>query len=299
MTTVRTRGPRRSAGPRLILAGVAAVTVLASFALMACSAGAEREPVTPTPAPETALRISGSGTALPLVQKLAEAYRRDNPAAQFEFPTGTNSGGAIRGVAEGNLEIAVTNRALSEPEAAQALEYHAFANDAVAFVANTAGPLPSLSTAMLQEIYGGRVTNWQQLGGQPAMMIVLDRDADESMRKLVLLRLLNWQTVQAPAVVLTSARDMLSALENTPNAIGYSSLGLLRMQRPKNVQVLALDGVAPSDETLAAGAYPWRMTFGLVDRDDAPPAVHRFIEFVKGPAGSRILAEYGYVATTR
>src|SRR5687767_2553748 len=103
---------------RPLLGGVLLLATL----LMGCGAPARsRSPaagsaVIPT-ASAVVLRISGSGTALPLVQKLAEAYQQTDPTVRFEFPAGTNSGGAIRGVVEGTLDVAVVNRSLMEKEA--------------------------------------------------------------------------------------------------------------------------------------------------------------------------------------
>src|ERR1051326_4062831 len=85
------------------------------------------------PALEPALRISGSGAALPLVQKLADAYRREHPTAQFAIDAGTNSGGGIQGVLQGTLDLSVANRPLTEAEAATELDVHPFARDAVGF----------------------------------------------------------------------------------------------------------------------------------------------------------------------
>lgn len=220
---------------------------------MACGSGGDKAALPASPMPRT-IHISGSGTALPLVQKLAEAYSHEHLEARFDFRTGTNSGGAIRGVLDGTLNLAVTNRPLSSAEAQQQLEYVVFAQDAVAFSANLAQPLPGLTVAQLQDIYAGRTTDWAQLGGPAGAIRVLDRDEDESMRQLVLLPLLSGTPVEAKTIVLSSAGGMLTALQNTPNALGYTSLGLFRIQRPKDPQILALDGVMPNAEAVARGA---------------------------------------------
>ena len=74
-----------------------ALALLLSLALVSCSplARAADPPLARTPEP--AARVSGSGAVLPLVQRLAEAYREQRPDAQFRFDSGTNSGGAILG----------------------------------------------------------------------------------------------------------------------------------------------------------------------------------------------------------
>jgi len=193
----------------------------------------------------------------------------------------------------------VTNRPLTEAEAKEALDYHPFARDAVVFAVHTPNPVLGLSTAQIRDIYGGTVTDWQQVGGSAGPIIVLDRDADESMRRLVLIKLLEGRPVQAQAITLAAARDMIAALEKTPSAIGYSSLGLLRIQRPRDVQMMTLDGVTANSAAVAGGAYPWELTFGLVHGREASPSVRRFVDWVQGPAGRRVLEGYDYVAVAR
>lgn len=273
---------------------IAAILLALLLALAGCGSGITPVPPTGTAVPGPVIRVSGSGTALPIVERLAEVYRQTHPAARLQFDTGINSGGAIKGVGQGVLELAVVNRPLTEEEARSGLDYRPFARDAVAFAVNESVSIQGLSTAQVRAIYGGEVTDWGQLGGSPGAVIVLDRNPDESMRKLVLLKLLGDRPVGARAVVLTRAGEMVQSLANTPACVGYSSLGLLRLTQPRGVRVLSLDGVAPSGAAVAAGTYPWSLTFGLVRRADAPPAVAGFVAWVAGPEGRRILEAYAY-----
>jgi phosphate transport system substrate-binding protein len=269
-----------------------AAALLLAVALSGCVPAPTASPAASQPV-QPALRISGSGAALPLVQKLAEAYGRERPSARFAIDAGTNSGGGIKGVVQGTLDLSVANRPLTEGEAKEALLVHPFARDAVVFAAHQANESPQgLSTAHVRSAYGGSLTDWSQLGGAPGQILVLDRDPDEPQRSLFLLKLLDTQPVQARTTVLTSARDMLQTLEATSDSLGYTTLALLRIQNPKGVRVLALDGVVPGQQSLVAGTYPWYLTYSLINRPDASPAVDEFLQFVRGPGGHRVLDEY-------
>lgn len=272
--------------------------LLSSLALAGCAAPIQRPTTVPTAEPEATLRLSGSGTFMPLAQKLADAYQTAHPAARLSLDSGTNSGGAIKGVLQGQLDIAVTNRPLAEAEVKERLVYRAVARDAVAFAANLANAPAGISSDQVREIYAGKVTDWGQVGAPAGPIMVLDRDEDESMRKLVLLPVLGGQPVKARTIVLTKAKELIDTLLNTPNAIGYSSLALLRMRELGTVRILALDGVRPSRDTVVEGAYRWHLTFGLVHHPDAPAAVHRFIEFALGPAGAKALETYDVAPPT-
>lgn len=265
-----------------------------SLPLPSCTAGEGKLfPAAVQPA-GTAIRVSGSGTALPLVKKLADAFRRQHPEAAFEFLAGTNSGGAVQGLVMDTLDLAVVNRPLLATEADEGLAYREFARDAIAFAVNLPSPIYGLSRDQMQEVYGGSLVDWKQLGGESTPILVLDRDEDESARKLVLLPLLDGRSVKARAIVLATADDMVMALEGTPNALGYTSLGLLRIRKTPRVRVLALDGEIPGAHTLAQGSYPWYLTFGLVNRLDASPSLRSFVDFALGPMGRQVLEEYGY-----
>lgn len=251
---------------------------VASATLISCTP----ERSAPAPTPRTVgsvsrIRVSGSGTALPAVQKLAEEYARLAPDARVEIAGGTNSGGAIRGVLERSLDVAVTNRPLTAAEAREPLVYVPFVRDAVTFAVHRSVAIRGVRSDQVRDLYGGLVTSWRGLGGPDAPVIILDRDEDESMRKLALIPLLGGHPVTATAVVLTSATDMLSALDTTPHAIGYTSFGLLRMRAPKQVEPLALDDVMPGPDAVAAGTYPLSLTFGLVLHADPAPATREFV----------------------
>lgn len=264
---------------------------LAVMTLAACAPAAN--PSTP-PEPERVFRVSGSGTALPSARKIAEAFIVAAPGVQLKFDDGTNSTGAIRGVTEGTLDLAIVNRPLTTSETRADLTYRAYALDAMVLTSNAPG-IRGLTRAQVAEIYGRGVTHWSELGGEHSEIVALDRDPDESMRKDVFLPLLSGRPVLARTVVLGKASEMLQALEDTPNSIGYTSLGLLTMRAPKGVHVLALDGVSPDPDTLRSGAYPWVLTFGLVYRAEAPPELKSFGQFAVSAAAATILSQFRYL----
>ncbi len=267
-----------------------ALVLLVSLALSGC-ATPQPTIVPSAPKPETIIRASGSGAALPFVQKLAEAYQRDHPQTRFQIDGGTNSGGGITGVLEGTLDIGAVNRPLDETEARQ-LDYRAFARDALAFAAHAPSPAQGVTTNQLRDLYGGSLTNWRELGGNAAPIIVLDRDTEEVQRKLVLLKLLDGRDVQARTTVFTKAGDMVLGLKDTSASLGYSPLGLLRLAASPEIQVLTLDGIAPGGPAVEQGQYPWYLTYGLVFSTDSSPAVRDFATYAASPSARQVLDKY-------
>lgn len=240
------------------------------------------------------VRVSGPGTAMPLVEALSKEYGRTHAGVAFEFISGTNSGGALRGVQEGTLEMAVVNRDLKAEERSDAVSYTAFAREAIAFAAPADRSLEGVTTQQVKDVYAGRLTTWAQLGSGQGPLIVLDRDEDESARKLVLLPVLDGEPVAAPTSVLTKAGEMASALQSTPGAFGYTPVGYLQVKDVQGVRPLELDGVAPTAANVSAGTYPWALTFGLVTRQDAPPGLVDFVRYVNGAEARAFLADHEY-----
>jgi phosphate transport system substrate-binding protein len=273
-------------------------TILLLLSLASCTPSPHPPPTTATPVPAAVIKISGSGTALPVIQKLADAYSQTHPGTTFQIESGTNTGGAIQGVLQETLDLAAANRPLSDSEAQKPLEYHAFARDPVAFVTNKPNPITGLSSEQVRKIYSGQFTNWQQLGGAPAPIIVLDRDPDESARQLMLIPFMNSRPVQAPTIVLNNSKAMVEALESTPHALGYSSVGLLKMMQAQRVQVLALDGTMPSTQAIQQKAYPWSLILALIHRRNPSPKIQEFVNFVLSSDGRQILENYGYASVT-
>ncbi len=271
--------------------------VLLAVGVSGCApAAAPAVGLTATQAAEPALRISGSGAAIPLVRKLADAYRLERPTAQFEIDAGTNSGGGIQGVIQGTLDLSVANRPLTEPESTQALDVHPFARDAVAFAVQQSSTVRAVSTSQVRDIYSGTLTDWQTLGGSAGPIVLLDRDPDEPMRSLVLLKLLDGRPVRARTTVLTKAIDMVTTMGALPDAFGYTTLALLHIQERTDVRVLALDGVVPGRESVTSGAYPWQLTYSLINRPNPPLAAQRFLDWVRGPQALPVLSQYDVAA---
>ncbi|MCL4466730.1 MAG: substrate-binding domain-containing protein [Chloroflexi bacterium] len=271
--------------------------LLVILVLVGCSGSGSIAQPSPSPASESPLRVAGSAKALALVQKLAQAYENAYPGVTFKFDSGIDSIPSIREVGAGTLDLGLSSRDLPETEAGAPVVVRRFASDAVVFAANASAALPGLSSEQIREVYGGRVTTWEQLGAVAGPIIVLDREESDSAHQ-VLLKVLDGTPIQARTVVHYKSKDMLDALETTPGTLGYANLALIRLRQSPSIRVLALDGVSPTPETVVDGTYPWQQPFYLVYHRNPSPSVHRFLDFIRGPEGRGVLEGAGYAAVT-
>lgn len=270
-------------------------SMLAYAAILLCLIGAGCAPqASREPAERTHIKVSGSGTTLPLVRLLASAY--PDRSVEFEFLPGLHSAAGIEGVASGAIDIGLVSRELTDEERALGLTYTLLSNDGLVIAVHPAVGVRELATAHVRDIYRGRYSNWKELGGADLPIVVLDRNEDESAKIILRKHVLGSSLeVTSSAAVLSCEPDMISALSSTPGAIGYFSLGAAVHERVP-VDVVALDGVKPSIETLRSGEYRVVRPLGIVTRPDADPAVKKFVQWAAGPEARVAMEREGYAA---
>jgi phosphate transport system substrate-binding protein len=271
---------------------ILACTTLA-FGAAACSGAAKTATQEPVP---TRLRVSGSGTALPLLRILAASWQTKEAALLF-LP-GLHSGGGIKGVEDGSLDIGAISRPLTKAETSDKYRVTWLASDGMLIAASpdvASLGVRGLTTQQMRDIYSGKITDWSQVGGSKRLpIIVLDRHEDESakitMRQYVLGTSLKTTTKALP---LYYESDMVDALRSTPGAIGYFSLGYAISQ---NIPVtrLALDGVEASVDNVSNGTYKVVRPLGVITKSDAVSQVRDFLNWATSDAARRLMTEEGY-----
>lgn len=243
------------------------------------------------------IRMGGTGSAMPVMQKLAEEYTKMYPSVQFEIinpPLG--SGGGQRALAAGRLDIAIS----SKPPAVQ--DQDKFAQPVywvtTPFVlarldANSGG---GLSLDQLTDIYSLKTTHWPD--GRPIRLIM--RAASET--DAILLRSLSArmdaaisQTLQRKMMpVAEDDLDNLKMLESTPGSLGAASLGLLRVTGSA-VKPVGYNGMQPDLDALSSGRYPLAKTLILIAARQSNEATLAFVRYLQRPQVYRMLREWDYL----
>ena len=269
-----------------VLLGCALVSL---FALAACSAPPQ-ESVTRT----QRVRVSGSGTALPVVHVLTDEYAANNPDVEFVYLPGLHSSGGIRGVANGDLEIGAVSRPLSEEEQAMGLTYQHLSDDGLVIAVHPGTGIDKLTSEQVREIYRGVYDNWSELGGEDVPIVILDRNEEESAKVILRQYVLGPDLEVTPkAVNLFYEPDMVEAVQNTPGAIGYFSLGF-GISEQIDVTCLALDGVKPSVETVDDGAYKVIRPLGVVVSPQSDDEIVAFLEWTQSDEALDLIESRGF-----
>ncbi len=240
--------------------------------------------------------MSGSGSALPLIRILAAA--QPDKRVEFVFLPGLHTAGGIKGVQQGGLDVGGISRSLDGPEKSPDLRTVWLSKDGLLIAAHpSVGKLGvrGLTSAQVRKIYEGKITDWRQVGATAKMrIVVLDRHEDES-SKIALRQFLlgSHAKVTSDALRLYYETDMVEALQSTPGAIGYFSLGYATSEQV-DVQRLRIDGVEPSIASIENGDYRLVRPIGFVMRSHSPTAVAEFATWATSDAARDVMTYKGY-----
>ncbi len=264
--------------------------------VIAATGCGQAAPSDSAPAPRVEVRVSGAGPCLTMLEHLAAAYPKRS-GLKFTFLPGMHSGGAVEGVVNGQLEIGATARELTAAEKARRIDCTPLATDAVVVAVHQGVGVTDLTGAQVRDVYSGKITDWQQLGGLRAPIVAIDRNEDESAKIAMRAGVLGTTVVTPNAVTLPLESSVADALEKTPGAIGYLSFGQL-IASDIDADIVRVDGVRPDVESIASGRYPATRPFAVVTPRDVPAAVADFVAWCASPQGAAVMAEHGYAPVT-
>lgn len=194
---------------------------------------------------------------------------------------------AIEAVARGEAEIALTARgphALKVDETS--LDFYAVAWEALALVTHPGNPTPSLSLRQIRDIYLGKITRWDQVGGPPrpinlyAVAGPLD-GAEYGLRRALFGA--GHRPVAATRWYLNT-EQLEAAIAIDPNALGVSALS--NVYANKKLRMIRVEGVAAQLETIRSGEYLLTTPLYFVHRGDLIPSevAMRYVRFLEAPA---------------
>src|SRR5690606_10599315 len=260
------------------------------------------------PDPQGVIQNKGSDTIVNLALAWAEAYRQVNPGLLIAV-TGGGSGTGIASLINGTVDIANVSRQMEEGEIAAAeangivpMEF-VVAIDALAIIVHPSNPVSQLTLDQLSDIFTGRITNWQEVGGIDAPIILLSRETNSGTHVYFLEEVIrqgdeNNKDIFAPQTLLMpSSVAITNELTRNPNAISYDGLGYVTGH--EKVLAIARDEnspyVYPTIETGSDGSYPLARYLYMYTAGEPTGDVADYIEWILSPEGQAIVTELGFV----
>lgn len=234
----------------------------------------------------------GSTSMEKVIGALGEDFMANNKGVTFTYnPTGSGSG--IKAVSEGRCDIGLSSRNLKDEEVKSGLNETVLAYDGIAVIVNPENQVADLSLADIAKIYTGEVTNWKDLGGNDAEIVVIGREAGSGTRD-------GFESITETKDTcvyrqeLTSTGDVITTVANNPDAIGYASLASLK----DTVKAVTVDGVAPSEDTVKDGSYKIQRPFVLVTKEgvELSETAQSFMDYATSADSADIIRQAGAVA---
>jgi len=269
-----------------VIATTLSLIVLAAAGLSAAPAGAQKNIV-----------LDGSTTVGPIAKAFADYYKEKSGVGATISESG--SGNGVKSLINGACDIANMSRFMKESEFKTCVEKgilpvaHVVAFDGLAVVVNPANKVSALTDAQIADIYTGKITNWKQLGGDDAEIVVISRDTNSGTYETFNELILRKKAVVKGAEYVGSNGQAKTRVASTKNAIAYVGLGFV----DDTVKTLSVDGILPSAKTIVSGKYPiarplFMFTNGYPKMGSA---VYDFVTLHLTEEGREIVKDLGYI----
>lgn len=277
---------------------LALTAVMALSLLTACGSKNDNSADTNTDGSNTETTLSGtvstdgSTSMEKVINSLGESFMAMNKAVKFTYnPTGSGSG--IQAVSEGRCDIGLSSRALKDDEKASGLVETVVALDGIAIVVNPENPVSDLDIDTIAKIYTGEITNWKDVGGNDAEIVLIGREAGSGTRD-GFESITDTKDACQYRQELTSTGDVINTVSQNPDAIGYASLSAVG----DSVKALTVGGVEATEATVKDGSYVVQRPFVLVTKEGTKlsPAAQAFFEYALSADAASIIAAAGAVA---
>ena len=277
---------------------LALTAVMALSLLTACGSKNDNIADTNTDGSSTETTLSGtvstdgSTSMEKVINSLGESFMAMNKDVKFTYnPTGSGSG--IQAVSEGRCDIGLSSRALKDDEKASGLVETVVALDGIAIVVNPENPVSDLDIDTIAKSYTGEITNWKDVGGNDAEIVLIGREAGSGTRD-------GFESITGTKDAcqyrqeLTSTGDVINTVSQNPDAIGYASLSAVG----ESVKALTVGGVEATEATVKDGSYVVQRPFVLVTKEGTKlsPAAQAFFDYALSADAASIIAAAGAVA---
>jgi len=289
--------------PSLLLA------ILIALAVTACSGSGDGNSGDAESGPVRAIQNKGSDTLVNIALAWAETYRDVEPSVDIAV-TGGGSGTGIAALINGTVDVANASRPMKDNEIEDARANgiepveHVVAIDALAVILHPENPVSKLTIGQLSDIFTGRVTNWSELGGNDAPIIVVSRETNSGTHVYFLEEVVrrgekeNKDIFAAQTLLMPSSVGITSEVRRNPNAIGYDGLGYVDSEHEKILAVAQNSDapyVAPSVESASDNSYPLSRNLFMYTAGEPDGVLADYLSWILSAEGQQIVADLGFV----
>lgn len=269
------------------ISNILKTTAVAALALCGAAAWAE-----------TKIVIDGSTTVGPISKAFADFYKEGHPNVNITISE-SGSGNGVKSLMNKACDIANMSRFMKDAEFKSCVDKgirpvaHVVAFDGLAVIVNPKNPVKALSMQQISDIYTGKISNWKELGGEDAKIVIVSRDTNsgtyETFNELVLKK----APVAKDAEYVGSNGQARTRVNTTKSAIAYVGLGFA----DDSVKTLSVNGILPNAKSVSSGKYPIaRPLFMFTDGYPKMGSdVYNFVTIHLSKEGREIVSDLGYI----
>lgn len=248
------------------------------------------------------IKISGSTTVLPIVQKAADQYMAAHPDADIQV-SGGGSGVGIQAIGAKTVDIGMSSREVTRDEMKK---YPSFvvtpvAQDGIAVIVNPSNTLKYITLDQVKNIYLGKTTKWTEINGADVpgtnnQIVVVGRDSASGTRTYFDETVLAKATPTSKMLEKNSNGAVLQTVAQTPGSVGYVSIGFVS----KDVNALPIwynanKVIAPTLDNVKTKTYPVSRDLYVITNGKPTGLTGDFINYILSADGQKIVADEGYV----
>lgn len=238
----------------------------------------------------SSVATDGSTSMEKVIGALGESFMNETGISFTYNPTGSGSG--IKAVREGRCDIGLSSRALKDEEKESGLNETILAYDGIAVIVNPQNPVSDLSLETIAGIYKGEITNWAEIGGNDAEIVIIGREAGSGTRD-------GFESITGTEEVckyrqeLTSTGDVITTVSRNPDAIGYASVASVK----DTVKAVTVGGISPEEENIRNGSYLLQRPFVIVTKADTElsEAAQKFFDYITSSDAEELILGAGVV----
>jgi phosphate transport system substrate-binding protein len=250
---------------------------------------------------EEKITVKGSDTMVILGQRWAELYMAKHPDVVIQV-TGGGSGTGISALINGTTDICNASRPMKDSEKEKLRERFGSrgveikcALDGVSLYVNDSNPVKELTLDQIKGIYTGKITNWKEVGGNKAKIILYSRENNSGTYVYFKEEVLGNEDYAASALNLPGTAAVVNAVAMDKNGIGYGGAAYGKGIREVGVKKDASSPVyTPNRENIKSGKYPISRFLYMYVKSRPTGAMKKYIDWILGDEGQSIVTEVGY-----
>ena len=252
-------------------------------------------------------RLDGATAAWPVYASAVQAiYQKLDADTVRHYATSNRTPQAWQALINGEADLIF----VAEPSTAQkkaaadkgvTLKLIPFSHEAFVFVTSQDNPVTNLTVEQIRSIYSGKISNWRHVGGRDEHIIPFQRPLNSGSQTIMLSKVMQGLEMRKP-MQSEEVRGMgglvrrVANYQNVTNALGYSfRYYASQMDNNERLRLLAINGVAPTVETIRNGSYPFTVDVYMVTTDKPSANTQALIDWFLSPQGQKLVEDVGYV----